>query len=154
MLSWAVKLSWSMYCIYCTFALSSHRKQSLSYPALPSSLIPYPSTPTLLPHTTHPTPTPAPPLPPPGTMLVFIFVFLTGVVLFGVVMFYLEQGQFEVTEAHPDGVYMRTTYDGKGTEVRCQSVGCSSWGVVGWNRSRQIVMAIVLLEALPIYLPS
>ncbi len=91
----------------------------------------------------HPPPYPYPypylypPYPtPPGTMLVFIFVFLTGVVLFGVVMFYLEQGQFEVTEAHPDGVYMRTTYDGKGTEVRWQSVRCSSWGAMGWDCSR------------------
>ena len=48
----------------------------------------------------------------------FIFVFLTGVVLFGVVIFYLEQGQFAVTEDHPDGVYLRATTDGKGLEVR------------------------------------
>lgn len=51
-------------------------------------------------------------------MLVFVFVFLTGVILFGVVIYYLEQGQFAVTEAHPDGVYLRVTVDGRGLEVR------------------------------------
>lgn len=54
-------------------------------------------------------------------MLVFVFVFLTGVVLFGVVIFYLEQGQFAVTEDHPEGVYLRATVDGKGLEVRTDS---------------------------------
>ena len=54
-------------------------------------------------------------------MLVFAFVFLTGVVLFGVVIFYLEQGQFTVTEEYPEGVYLRATVDGKGLEVHTDS---------------------------------